>query len=252
MANTLPLTKRIFDLTVVLLAAPLWIPAMLLTALAILLTSGWPVIYSSKRYVLKGSYRTVIKFRAMVKNAEQLANRENITPEPGKLLNITIRDDLYTSLGKTLEKIHFTELPQLVQVLAGTLTLVGNRPMPENMLRLGRQVYPYLEERFAIPSGITGPAQLAGRDRLSDKERLDLEITYTHICRIAYSPLLDLHLLLITLCTPLGMYRQLAYDEVFGILFAYLDKNQRDVITSAVKKITGATTQQASVKSSPL
>lgn len=234
MANPLPLPKRIFDVTAVLLATPLWVPAMFLTSSAILLTSGWPVIYLSKRYVKQGTYRTVIKFRTMVKNAEMIANRDTIPPQAGKLLNITIQPELYTLLGKFLERIHFTELPQLIQVLAGTLTLVGNRPMPENMLRLARQAYPSLEERFAIPGGITGPAQLAGRDRLSDQERLHLEISYVYICKQAYTPLLDIHLLLITLCTPFGFFRHMSHTEVEQLMYKYILPEQIDRIRQQV------------------
>lgn len=236
MANINLLKKRFFDLIIVLLASPVWIPAMLLTAITILVTSGWPVIYLSRRYVMKDTYRTVVKFRAMVKNADQLANRDTITPAPNKLLNIDIQDDLYTPLGKILEKTHFTELPQLIQVFWGTLTLVGNRPMPENMLAKARAVYPSIEERFSIPSGITGPAQLAGRDRLNDRERLYLEITYAYICREAYSPLLDFHMLLITLCTPFGFFQKLDLNSVEKILYSYVNNEDQVKLKILVDK----------------
>jgi lipopolysaccharide/colanic/teichoic acid biosynthesis glycosyltransferase len=234
LANFLPLPKRIFDIAIVLLASPLWVPTLFLTATAILLTSGWPIIYLSKRYVKQGTYRTVVKFRAMVKNAEMIANRDTVAHQAGKLLNITIQPELYTPLGRLLEKIHFTELPQLIQVLTGTLTLVGNRPMPENMLRLARQTYPYIDERFAISAGITGPAQLAGRDRLSDQERLHLEISYVYICKQAYSPFLDIHLLLITLCTPFGFFHNMSHTEVEQLLYKYTTSEQMDRIRQQI------------------
>jgi len=238
LANKLPLKKRIFDLTIVMITAPLWVPTLVLTALAVFITSGWPIIYLSRRYVLRDTYRTIIKFRAMVKNAEAIANRETIAPEPDRMLNIVIQSELYTPLGKVLERTHLTEIPQLLQVLIGTLTLVGNRPMPENMLELARQTYPYLEERFTIPSGITGPAQVVGRDRLSDQERLNLEITYAYICRHAYSPLLDLTLLLITVLTPFGAYRNLNYADMQHFLFTYVSAEKINLITNSnIKKI---------------
>ncbi len=221
MAQHLPGLKRGFDIVMVLISAPAWIPAMAIVAVAILLTSGRPIIYLSKRYVFKGSYRTVIKFRAMVRDAEKIANRDTVQPEADKLLNIVIDNELYTPLGKTLEKIHFTELPQLIQVLAGTLTLVGNRPMPENMLRAGRSVHPYIEERFSIPSGITGPAQLIGREKLTDRERLTLEITYACWARHAYSPFTDLHFLLLTILVPFGLCACPSISQVEAILYKH-------------------------------
>lgn len=213
---------------------------MLITSVAIFLTCGWPVIYLSKRYVLKDSYRTVIKFRTMVKNAEQIVNRDTVAPEPHRLLNIVISDEVYTPLGKFLEKIHFTELPQLTQVLTGTLTLVGNRPMPQNMLDNARKSLPYIEERFCIPSGITGPAQLAGRENLLDKERLRLEITYSYLCQNHYSPLMDLHILFITTLTPLGLYANLSMESILAIMFKYTNKENRQRVEAKVEALMGA------------
>jgi len=174
----------------------------------------------------------------MVKNAEKIANRETIAPEPGKLLNITIHSDLYTPLGKKLERTHFTELPQLLQVLIGTLTLVGNRPMPENMLKIARMKYPYLEERFSIPSGITGPAQLVGRDHLTDVERLEIEITYAKICQVAYSPVLDLELLIMTVMTPFGAYKNISAETMMNtIMMKYLDPDEATIVKKMVRDV---------------
>lgn len=238
MAQQLPQLKRIFDFAVVVIAAPIWIPAMAVTAVTILLTSGWPVLYLSQRYVLKGCrYRTIVKFRAMVKDAEKIANRDTVQAETNKLLNIVINSKLYTPLGQTLEKIHFTELPQLLQVLAGTLTLVGNRPMPENMLKIGKSVYPYIDERFSIPCGITGPAQLSGRDKLTDTERLKLEITYVYWCQEAYSPLTDLSFLLITVLLPLGLYRHPTMSQIEDILFKRTNQNKITLIRKRVANL---------------
>lgn len=241
MANTLPLRKRLFDITLVLVASPLWVPVLIMAAIGVYVSCGWPVLYMSKRYVKKGSYRTIVKFRAMVKNAESIANRDTVSPEPNKLLNITIQDNLYTTFGKLLEKTHLTELPQLLQVLLGTLTLVGNRPMPENMLKVARVAYPYLDERFSIPSGITGPAQLVGRNNLSDTDRLKIEITYAQICHIAYSPILDLKLLTMTIMNPLGLCQNISAEKMINeIMMSYLDQEQTETVTNAVKQIVSA------------
>ncbi len=232
----MPLLKRCFDIVVTLLAAPLWIPAMIITAMAILLTSGWPVVYLSKRYVLKGHYRTVFKFRTMVKNADKIANRDTVEPEPDKLLHITIDKKLYTPIGLFLEKIYFTELPQLLQVLTGTLSLVGNRPMPENMFNAGSEKYPYLNERFCLPGGITGPAQLAGREEITDTERLELEITYCYLCQESYNPLMDFCLLFITILTPLGLFTNMSNKQIIELLFKFTNQEKRAVVEKRIRE----------------
>lgn len=178
----------------------------------------------------------------MVKDAEKIANRDTVQAEKNKLLNIVINRKLYTPLGQTLEKIHFTELPQLLQVLAGTLTLVGNRPMPENMLKIGKSEYPYIDERFSIPCGITGPAQLCGRDKLTDRERLKLEITYVYWCQQAYSPLTDLYFLLITVLLPLGLYRHPTISQVEDILFKRTNQEKIALIRQQVASIMHTST----------
>jgi lipopolysaccharide/colanic/teichoic acid biosynthesis glycosyltransferase len=231
--------KRLFDFIVTLLTAPAWIPAMLVTSLAILIMCGRPVFYFSNRYITKNTFGTVFKFRTMVRNAEQIANRDTVEYETDKVLNIVINKSLYTPLGLFLERIHFTELPQLAQVLTGKLTLVGNRPMPENMLKIGRELYPYIEERFSIPCGITGPAQLAGRDRLSDEERLELEITYSYFSIDSYNPLLDFYLLLITLFTPFGFFRDLSHQDMMNIIYRFVSKNKEQNLRQKVDAITG-------------
>jgi lipopolysaccharide/colanic/teichoic acid biosynthesis glycosyltransferase len=180
-----------------------------------------------------------MKFRTMVKNAEQIANRDTIAPQRNQVLNIVIDDALYTRLGACLEKIHFTELPQLLQVLQGTLTLVGNRPMPVNMLATARQLYPYIEERFAIPGGIAGPAQLVGRDRLSDQERLRLEITYCYICQESYNPLLDLHILVITTLMPFGIFHSLTFDKALELMMSYVNPAKRSRVLERINTLLG-------------
>ena len=226
--------KRLFDIVVTTLAIPAWLPAMILTTFIILLFNGWPAIYVSRRYVRKNSYGNITKFRTMVRNAEKIANRDTIHAEPDRQLNLVIDRNLYTKLGIILEKIHFTELPQLFQIFTGVFTLVGNRPMPDNMLRLAREHYPFVEERFSIPCGITGPAQLVGREKLTDVQRLKIEITYAYICQDAYSPLLDLHLLIITVLTPFGYGRNISIAQMEDLLFNYCDADKIPLIKQRV------------------
>jgi len=212
---------------------PLWLPLMVIASIAILITSGWPVTYLSKRYVLKDTYRTVVKFRTMVRNAAQLANRDTVPHDPNRMLNIIIDDSLYTPLGKFFDKIHVSEMPQLIQVIFGTLTLVGNRPMPENMVNKARAVYPFLEERFSVPGGITGPAQLCGRENLTDIQRLELEITYCYLCQESYSPLLDIHLLLLTFLLP---FHKISRQRMLDLMYSYTKNRAADNIKQRVSE----------------
>jgi lipopolysaccharide/colanic/teichoic acid biosynthesis glycosyltransferase len=217
------LKKRLFDLIVCLVAMPIWLPVVALLALVNLIASGRPVFYASKRRVFMDKNITMVKFRAMVRNAAQLANRNTIPVGQQRFLNIPADSPLYTPMGRIFEKFQFTELPQLFHVLSGQMSLVGNRPLPENVIQSLRESFPDAEARFLTPTGMTGPTQILGRESLSDGERLRLEALYCRVCRSAYSPVLDLILLV---CTVMYVFklRRFTPDEVEGLLVRFGDE----------------------------
>src|SRR3546814_4067085 len=79
---------------------------------------------------------SVVNFRTVVRNAAQIANRETVSVEEAgtRFLNISADSPLYTRIGRLLEKVALTELPQFTHVLRGQMSVIGNRPLPQNVM----------------------------------------------------------------------------------------------------------------------
>jgi sugar transferase (PEP-CTERM system associated) len=161
--------KRAIDLT---LAAALGIaafPAMVLTAVAIALESGLPVLYCQERVGENGRTFTLCKFRSMRKDAEQA----------GKPVWATAGDDRITLVGRFIRKTRLDELPQLWNVVRGDMSFVGPRPeRPFFVAELAREI-PFYQQRHVVKPGITGWAQVKYRygssiEDATEKLRYDL------------------------------------------------------------------------------
>jgi len=158
--------KRIFDLSLTLGTAPLWLPLMLLIALLVYLDSGKPIFFTQERTGRGGKRFKMYKFRTMVPNAEELLKElaakglakldaKGKLAEPLKLE----RDPRVTRIGRFLRKTSLDELPQLLNVIRGDMSLVGPRPTSWD---LGS--YTLLQtERLSVQPGITGLWQVYGR-----------------------------------------------------------------------------------------
>lgn len=197
--------KRAFDLALTVAGLPVWLAVVATCAAALGLAEGRPVFYRSTRRVHEKRACKLVKFRTMVRNADKIANRDTVPIGDVCFLNIDPESALYTPIGRLYERLAFTELPQLFHVLSGKMSLVGNRPLPENVISALVQRYPYAEERFSLRAGLTGPVQLVGRENLSDRDRLALEIAYCIIARSAYSMRLDFLMLLHTVLIALKL-----------------------------------------------
>jgi lipopolysaccharide/colanic/teichoic acid biosynthesis glycosyltransferase len=210
--------KRALDLTLTVLGAIAWVPVVLVAATLVLVTSGRPVFYKSNRRVSTDRLMRVVKFRTMVKNADKIANRETLPVTNVRFLNIPSDSPLYTRAGRLLERCGITELPQFVHVLSGRMSIVGNRPLPDNVLDCLREEYSYADDRFLTPAGLTGPAQLVGREALTDDERLRLESAYCRACVHSYSMWLDLSILVYTVLIVAGVKKSLDYQGVLDFI----------------------------------
>ena len=224
--------KRIFDLTVCALSAVIWLPALLVCSFLLLISSGRPIFYVSARRVYKRVSLPMIKFRTMITNAEKIANRDTVPVAEQRFLNIPPDSPLYTPVGRIFERFCLTELPQLLQVLRGQISLVGNRPLPENVIAAIRREFPYVEERFQVRTGMTGPVQLVGRDNLSDEQRLSLEIEYCQICQRHSTVLLDFTLLLYTVLIGAGLMKAFSPREVESLMIRLTVGKRRELYTS--------------------
>jgi exopolysaccharide biosynthesis polyprenyl glycosylphosphotransferase len=167
--------KRALDVFVSGLALLLASPVMLLAALAILIDSGRPVFFRQKRAGKDGEPFTMLKFRTMVADAEdrlgELIDLSKLDEPAFKIPD----DPRVTRVGKFLRRTSIDELPQLINVLRGEMSLVGPRPEEEAVVAL------YDERqrgRLAIKPGLTGPMQVYGRSDLTFEERLAMERDY--------------------------------------------------------------------------
>jgi lipopolysaccharide/colanic/teichoic acid biosynthesis glycosyltransferase len=217
-SSAIPARKRIFDLAVCVLASPVLLLAFVLGSLGVLLLDGPPVLYVSTRRVYRNQSARVAKFRAMIRHADTVYNRESVPVSNQRFLNTPFDSPLYTPVGRLYEQMCLTELPQVGLVLAGKMSLVGNRPLPENVIEALREHFPEVERRFEIPAGLTGPVQLVGRLEIPDEERLRLEITYCRICAERYRMRLDFNILLYTLLIALHVLPQMKADDVLAAM----------------------------------
>lgn len=171
------LMKRLFDLIVLAVTAPLWLPVVIICAAALWLHSpGDPIFYRQTRTGRYGRPFPMLKFRTMVTNADELKERlrsESVVAWPDFKLT---QDPRVTSVGAFLRKTSLDEIPQLFNVLAGQMSLVGPRPTSFSI-----DTYkPWQTERLDVKPGITGLWQVYGRGEMEFDERSRLDIHYVH------------------------------------------------------------------------
>jgi exopolysaccharide biosynthesis polyprenyl glycosylphosphotransferase len=169
------LLKRILDLSIAGVALILTAPLFLLVMLAIRLSGPGPVFYVQTRVGLGGREFRMFKFRTMRADAEAVLPtlvRFDALDEPVFKL---ARDPRVTRLGRFLRRTSLDELPQLLNVLKGDMSLVGPRP---EQVELVRRYKPEHRFRLMVKPGLTGPMQVFGRGRLQFEERLAVEREY--------------------------------------------------------------------------
>lgn len=154
------MSKRVFDILLGLLALNLTLPLMVLSALIIYLEDGTPIIFRQMRVGRNGRLFEMYKFRTMVKNAEQLQGWTEKRDAYGHLIHKTRHDPRVTRVGRFLRRFSLDELPQLFNVLAGTMSLVGPRP---ELPQLVEGYESWQHKRFTVPPGMTGWWQIRGR-----------------------------------------------------------------------------------------
>ncbi len=183
--------KRFFDVVVGFLLLLLFLPVMAVISISIKIDSPGPVLFRQKRVGKNGKVFTILKFRTMVVNAEQMGTR----------LNSFADDNRVTRVGRFLRRSSLDELPQLVNILIGDMSFVGPRP-PVTYHPYRYEDYPTdAKRRFEVLPGVTGYAQVNGRNELSWEEKFKYDLYYVDNKSI----LLDLKILFLTIIKVLKM-----------------------------------------------
>lgn len=178
--NKFQLSKRLIDVSAASLLLVVLSPLLLLVSFLVLVTEGSPIFYKSKRFITKDRCVTLPKFRSMVRDAKSQKYRLNERFMRDGYLDIPLDCEVYTSIGRILERMQIVEIPQLWVIIFDGMSFVGNRPLPLDNLELLRK-FDGWERRFDSPAGISGIAQVVGKYDLEPKERLELEAGYSEV-----------------------------------------------------------------------
>ncbi|MFL5906696.1 MAG: sugar transferase [Solirubrobacterales bacterium] len=168
-------TKRAFDLVASTLLLLVLAPLLLLIALAIKLDSRGPVLFRQRRVGRGGEVFEMFKFRTMVRDAELVKQGlRHLNEAPDGLFKIT-RDPRTTRFGALLRATSLDELPQLLHVISGRMSLVGPRPLVPQEDALIKAPY---RRRLEMPPGMTGPWQVAGASKVPLARMVELDYEY--------------------------------------------------------------------------
>src|SRR5450432_13149 len=181
--------KSAFDRVAALALLAIAAPLLVGVAIAIRATSSGPALFRQKRSGRGGSYFTIYKFRTMQEGSHQQFDAlvAASADKPGGMFAKDVVDDRVTSVGRFLRRYSLDELPQLVNVLFGQMSLVGPRPLPATVEQAGYDV----SRRLLVRPGMTGLWQVSGRSDLSWEESVRLDLYYVE----NWSPAVDLMIL---------------------------------------------------------
>lgn len=175
--------KRAFDVFFSLTALILLSPLLAIISIAVYLESGGPIFYISKRAGSAYKIFDFIKFRTMVVDAEdkleEMSGYNQYEKGSGDATFFKLKNDpRVTEVGKILRKTSLDELPQLINVLKGDMSIVGNRPLP--LYEAQKLTSDTIALRFLAPAGITGLWQVTkrGKEEMSEMERIKLDMVY--------------------------------------------------------------------------
>jgi len=186
------LIKRAFDLLLATTLLLILLPLMALIAIAIRLESPGPILFTQPRVGENGRLFRIYKFRSMCDNAESLRPLVEQTDGQGRRIHKRADDPRITRIGRFLRRTSLDELPQLINVLKGDMSLVGPRPELPYLVDCYED---WQRQRFAVPQGITGWWQINGRSDRPMHLNSEDDLYYVQ----NYSLLLDIYILIKTL-----------------------------------------------------
>jgi lipopolysaccharide/colanic/teichoic acid biosynthesis glycosyltransferase len=169
--------KRALDVLITLVTSPFWVPIGIACGALVRLDSPGPIFFRQKRVGRSGTTFEVVKFRSMIHDAQS----NPVIPDQHRI----------TRFGRVLRRLSLDELPQLLNVLRGEMSLVGPRPTLEYQVERQDERQ---RRRLWVRPGITGLAQLNGRNNISWAARIEWDLEYVQ----RQSPWLDIKLMLLT------------------------------------------------------
>lgn len=170
--------KRATDILVSIILLSMLFPIFILVSALIFVLEGYPIFYISRRYISLDRYVSILKFRTMVKDATSPKYRLRERFMRDGYLDIPLDCEVYTPIGRFLERTQLVETLQLFNILFHGMSLIGNRPLPRENIELLRKFKGW-EGRFESPAGLSGLSQIVGKLNQSPSERLELECLYS-------------------------------------------------------------------------
>jgi len=177
--------KRILDILISILCIFLLWPLILIVAIGIKVNDRGPIVYKQERLTRDRNKFYMLKFRTMIIDAEK---------NTGPLWAIE-QDPRITKFGAFLRKTHIDELPQILNVLKGEMSIVGPRPEREHFIEAFEKTIPNFSYRLSVKAGITGLAQVLGKYTTTPEDKLKFDLMYI----TSYSIILDIKIILQTL-----------------------------------------------------
>jgi len=178
-SGEVPGWKRFLDLSCILLSLPLWLPVMGLASLAIIVVSPGPILFRQERVGYRGRRFRCLKFRTMLVGADTAVHKSHLhslmnSRAPMKKLDVA-GDSRLIPLGALLRSTGLDELPQIINVLRGDMSLVGPRPCVPYEYEAYR---PWQKERIKGLPGLTGLWQVSGKNKTTFEQMIHLDISY--------------------------------------------------------------------------
>ncbi len=195
--------KRVFDIVVSLVGLIFLVPITIIVKIAYLCTGDtYSIFYAQPRIGKDGKVFKMVKFRSMIPNAEQeleeLMKKDKKIEKEYKENKKLINDPRMTKVGKWIRRWSIDEMPQFINVLYGSMSVIGNRPyLLSEKKEIKRKYY---DEIIKVKPGITGLWQISGHNDVSFKSRLELEATYADLACLS----LDAHIFWRTIRVTLG------------------------------------------------
>lgn len=173
--NTYEFLKRLMDIICSMSARIVLAPILIVVAILIKIESKGPVIFSQERVGINNKKFKMYKFRSMVVNAEDMKEKlEKQNERKGPMFKIK-NDPRITTIGRFIRKTSIDELPQLINILKGEMSIVGPRPsLPKEVI----QFEPWMLERLKVKPGLTCYWQVQGRDHIEFEDWMRLDVKY--------------------------------------------------------------------------